>query len=102
YSPDPQHMNYYSRYESDWDYFWDYQVNHMYIRYFNWNFIGREADIQDAGWQSGFREAEYPDNHANNAYYFIPLLLGLFGMIFHFSSDWKRALAILALFLVTG
>lgn len=102
YSPDPNHLDYYSRYDSDWDFFWDYQVNHMYVRYFNWNFIGREADIQDAGWQSGFKEAPYPNNRANNAYYFIPFLLGLFGMIYHFSSDWKRALAVLALFLVTG
>ncbi len=102
YSPAPDHLDYYSRYESDWGYFWDYQVNHMYIRYFNWNFIGREADIQDAGWRSGFQEPAYPNNKASNAYYFIPFLLGLFGMIFHFSSDWKRALAILALFIVTG
>lgn len=102
YSPDPRHMDYYSRYDSDWDFFWDYQVNHMYLRYFNWNFIGREADIQDAGWQSGFNEAQYPYNKANNAYYFIPFLIGLFGLIFHFSSDWKRAFAVLALFIVTG
>lgn len=102
HSPDPNHLDYYSRYDSDWDFFWDYQVNHMYIRYFNWNFIGREADIQDAGWQSGFKEAPYPDNFASNAYFYIPFLLGLFGMIFHFSSDWQRALAILSLFLVTG
>lgn len=102
YSPDPNHINFYSRYSSDWNFFWEYQVNHMYVRYFNWNFIGREADIQDAGWRSGIQEPAYPNNAASNAYYFIPFLLGLFGMIFHFSSDWKRALAILALFLVTG
>jgi len=102
YSPAPNHLEYYAQYDSDWDYFWDYQVNHMYIRYFNWNFIGREADIQDAGWRSGIQEPQYPDNAASNAYFFIPFLLGLFGMIFHFTSDWKRASAILALFLVTG
>ncbi|SMO38208.1 protein O-mannosyl-transferase family [Gracilimonas mengyeensis] len=102
YSPDPRHMDYYSRYESDWQFFWDYQVNHMYVRYFNWNFIGREADIQDAGWQSGFTEEEYPNNFASNYYFFIPFLLGLFGMIFHFTQDWKRAFAILTLFIVTG
>ncbi len=102
YSQDPRHVQYYSRYDSDWDYFWDYQVNHMYIRYFNWNFIGRQSDIQDTGWYSGFDKAKYPDNRASNAYYFIPFLLGLFGLIFHFTSDWRRALAILALFLVTG
>lgn len=102
YSPDPRHLEYYAQYASDWEFFWEYQVNHMYIRYFNWNFIGREADIQDAGWRSGFKEPAYPDNKASNAYFFIPFLLGLFGMIYHFSSDWKRALSVLALFIVTG
>jgi hypothetical protein len=102
HSQDPRDVAFYARYDSDWDFFWDYQVNHMYIRYFNWNFIGRSADIQDTGWQSGFGEEKYPENRASNAYYFIPFLLGLFGMIFHFSSDWRRALAILVLFVVTG
>ena len=102
YSPDPRHLDYYARYSSDLDFFWNYQVNHMYIRYFNWNFIGREADIQDAGWRSGIKEPAYPDNKASNAYFFIPFLLGLFGMIYHFSNDWKRAFSVLALFIVTG
>ena len=102
YSPAPNHIDYYSRYNSDWDFFWDYQVNHMYIRYFNWNFVGRSADVQDAGWQSGFSAPAYPSNKASNAYFFIPFLLGLFGMIYHFNSDWKRAFAVLALFIVTG
>lgn len=102
HSQDPRDVAYYARYSSDLDFFLNYQVNHMYIRYFNWNFIGRQADIQDTGWRSGFEEAKYPNNKANNAYYFIPFLLGIFGLIFHFTSDWKRAVAVLALFLVTG
>ncbi|MTI87534.1 MAG: DUF2723 domain-containing protein [Balneolaceae bacterium] len=102
YSTNPQHIDFYSRYDSDWNFFWDYQVNHMYLRYFNWNFVGRDADVQDAGWQAGFSETEYPNNAAHNSYFYIPLILGLFGMIFHFRSDWKRAFAVLALFIVTG
>ncbi len=102
YSPDPRHLEFYSRYDSDWDYFWDYQVNHMYIRYFNWNFIGRAADIQDTGWQSGFSPPKYPSNRASNSFFYIPFLLGLFGLIYHFSSDWRRALAVGVLFIVTG
>ncbi|MCG8374765.1 MAG: DUF2723 domain-containing protein [Balneolales bacterium] len=102
WSSDPRHVNYYSRYSSDLSYFVNYQINHMYVRYFNWNFIGREADIQDAGWQSGFGEPGYPENRASNAYFFIPFLLGLFGMIYHFSNDWRRAFAVLTLFIVTG
>ncbi len=102
YSTSPQHMRQYSRYSSDWDYFLDYQINHMYVRYFNWNFIGRDADIQDAGWQSGFTETEYEDNPAHNSYFYIPFLLGLLGMVFHFQKDWKRALSVMVLFIMTG
>ena len=68
----PNHLSYYARYDSDLEYFWGYQVRHMYIRYFNWNFVGRVSDIQDTGWQSGFEEEKYPENRASNAYYFIP------------------------------
>lgn len=102
YSYDPSHMQQYAKYESDWDFFIDYQVNHMYIRYFNWNFIGRESDIQDAGWQAGFTESEHENNPAHNSYYFLPFLLGLFGMLYHFQRDWRRALSVLLLFFMTG
>lgn len=102
YSRNPSHMQAYARYSSDWDYFWSYQVNHMYLRYFNWNFIGRESDIQDAGWQAGFSESPYEDNPAHNSYFYLPFLLGLFGMFFHFQKDWKRAFTVLVLFIMTG
>ena len=102
YSGNPQHVRRYAQYNSDWDFFWDYQVNHMYVRYFNWNFIGRDSDIQDASWQAGFTETDNEDNPAHNSYYYIPFLLGLFGMLFHFQKDWKRALSVLALFVFTG
>ncbi|HLR25006.1 MAG TPA: DUF2723 domain-containing protein [Fodinibius sp.] len=102
YSSNPQHLQQYRKYSSDLDFFLDYQVYHMYIRYFNWNFIGRDADFQDAGWQAGFSDSQNEDNPAHNSYYYIPFLLGLFGMLFHFQKDWKRALSVLVLFLMTG
>jgi len=102
HSQAPNHLSYYSRYDSDLHYFWDYQVRHMYLRYFNWNFVGRVSDIQDTGWQSGFGSEKYPENKASNAYYFIPLLLGLLGILYHFRADRNRALAVLVLFIVTG
>jgi len=102
YSSNPQHMQQYAQYSSDWDFFLRYQVNHMYWRYFAWNFIGRDADIQDAGWQAGFSDTEHEDNPAHNSYFYIPFLVGLFGMLFHFQNDWKRALSVLALFVFTG
>lgn len=102
YSPQGNHMQEYARYSSDLDFFVNYQIYHMYIRYFNWNFIGRESDIQDTGWQAGFSESPYEDNPAHNSYYYLPFLLGLFGFIFHFQKDWKRALSVLTLFIMTG
>jgi len=102
YSQEPRHLQKYAEYNSDLDYFMNYQINHMYIRYFNWNFVGRESDIQDTGWDAGFSESRYKDNPANNNYFFLPFLLGLLGMLFHFKNDWKRAFAVTILFIVTG
>lgn len=97
-----RHLQYYSNFESDWDFFWSYQVNHMYLRYFNWNFIGRDSDIQDAGWYAGFTDSRHKDNPAHSYYFFLPFILGLIGLIYHFQKDWKRGLSVLALFFLTG
>jgi hypothetical protein len=102
YSFEPQHLQQYAKYSSDWDYFWNYQVKHMYIRYFNWNFIGRNSDIQGANWQAGFSKSHHQNNPAHNSYYYLPFLLGLFGFLYHFQRDWKRALSVLILFIMTG
>ncbi len=110
YSPDPSHMRVYARYNSDWDFFWKYQVGHMYVRYFLWNFVGRAADTQDAPAITGLFPGETdhilyqtPSERAGrNAYYALPLLIGLVGAGFHFSRDWRRAFSVLMLFLLTG
>lgn len=102
HSAQPQHMQYYSQFDSDLSYFLNYQINHMYVRYFNWNFIGREADIQDTGWYAGFSETRHVNNPANSGYFYLPLLIGLFGFLYHFRNDWKRGFSILALFILTG
>jgi hypothetical protein len=84
-------------------FFFSYQLNFMYMRYFMWNFAGRQNDIQGHGnpihgnWISGITawdEArlgpqDVPDsmkNRARNVYYCLPLILGLIGMIF----QWQR------------
>lgn len=97
-----RHLQKYAQYDSDWDFFIKYQIGHMYLRYFNWNFIGKDSDLQDAPWQAGFSKSRHADNPAHNSYYYLPFLLGLFGLIFHFQNDWKRALSVLALFVMTG
>ena len=104
----PQHIQEYARYSSDADFFWSYQVGHMYWRYFMWQFVGKAADTQDAGWISGIGgkgdlASLTPSERAGrNAYYGLPLLLGLLGLLFHFQRDWRRAFAVLVLFIVTG
>ncbi|HQT91255.1 MAG TPA: DUF2723 domain-containing protein, partial [Candidatus Kryptobacter bacterium] len=101
---DPAHVQNYQKYSSDWDFFANYQVNHMFLRYLGWNFIGRAGDIQDApiaftkapeGWFDGTRG--YPAK-----YFGIPLLIALFGLWYHFKKDWKFGLAFLSLFVVMG
>lgn len=96
------HQSKYAEYDSDWSFFWQYQVGHMYMRYFMWNFTGRDSDVQDAAWYSGFGSTENEDSPANNAFYFIPLFVGLLGMFYHFTKDWKRAFSVLVLFVATG
>lgn len=102
HSSQPRHLDYYANFSSDFDYFIRYQVNHMYLRYFNWNFIGRASDVQDSGWYSGFGESRDAGNPANAGYFYLPFLLGLLGLLYHFRSDWRRAFSILALFFLTG
>ena len=111
YSASSQHWSHYARYDSDWEFFWKYQVGHMYVRYFLWQFSGRESDIQDARAITGISalDGEYetffqtPSERASrNKYFALPLLLGLLGMLYHFNNDWRRAFSVLVLFVVTG
>ncbi|MFW5955175.1 MAG: DUF2723 domain-containing protein, partial [Rhodothermales bacterium] len=114
HSSDPNHIRIYQQYESDADFFWRYQVGHMYFRYFLWNFMGRANDVQGAPAITGFRfidervEPEPPllqtpsEQASRNRYFALPLLLGLIGAGFHFSRDWRRAFAVGVLFLMTG
>lgn len=102
HSSQPHHLEYYANFQSDFQFFMQYQINHMYMRYLFWNFIGREADIQDTGWYSGFSTTRHADNPANSGYFYLPLLLALFGMLYHFRKDWRRAISVFALFFLTG
>jgi len=111
WSMEGSHIDVYRRYDSDLEFFLQYQLGHMYWRYFFWNFAGRAGDAQDAPWITGLAgESEtsgttyesISERMARNVYFGLPLLLGLLGMAFHFSRDWRRALAVLALFLIMG
>ncbi len=102
-------------------FFMNYQFGHMYLRYFLWNFAGRQNDIPSEGkiskgnWKSGIGfidtmllgdqdklPRDLKNNKANNQYYFLPLIFGLIGLFFHVKTDPKRFYAILSIFLLTG
>lgn len=99
-------------------YFISYQVNWMYLRYFCWNFVGKQNDVQghggklDGNWITGVsfidgeKEANLPPslakNKAKNKFYGLPLILGIIGLLFHFSRKNKDAFVVLLLFLFTG
>jgi hypothetical protein len=61
----------------------------MYLRYFGWNFIGKEADWQGAPVKFGQLFA-------------LPLLLGLIGFVYHWKIDQKMAFIMTIFFVLTG
>ncbi|MEI7500343.1 MAG: DUF2723 domain-containing protein [Bacteroidota bacterium] len=100
-------------------FFWNYQLIHMYYRYFMWNFVGKQNDTQgmgnklDGNWKSGITfidkirlgSQDIPENRkskGDNSFYFLPLLLGLIGVYFTLRNDKQSAWVIFLLFLMTG
>ena len=103
------------------NFFLKYQIGHMYLRYFMWNFVGRQNDIQGHGdklhgnWISGISEIDnsrlgdqsllpinLQNNKGNNKYYFLPLLLGLIGLVYQLMKGSKDGIVVLSLFIMTG
>jgi Protein of unknown function (DUF2723) len=89
YSTEPQHQGIYTKYSSDSDFFMRYQLDHMFLRYFLWQYAGMDGDQQDAGvnWKQ---------------LYGIPLLFGLIGCYYHFKKDRKMWFVFLTFFMVMG
>ncbi|WP_461632161.1 glycosyltransferase family 117 protein [Labilibaculum euxinus] len=105
-------------------FFLTYQVNHMYWRYFMWNFVGRQNDIQGHGdilngnWISGIpfidemkignQDKLYPEmanKKSRNTYFFLPFILGLIGLFYHYKSSKKGKqdfFVVMLLFIFTG
>ena len=98
-----------------------YQVNFMYLRYFMWNFVGRQNDNQGHGgltkgnWISGFKFTDglrlgnqnyLPDEAKNapsrNTYFMLPLILGLLGFFFYSFTAKQDNWLVILLFLFTG
>jgi Protein of unknown function (DUF2723) len=83
------------------------QIGHMYMRYFMWNFAGREGDDQGSDWlgpRQWFEKvpAAIADNKARNNFFMIPLILGLIGMYCQFVKDTKSFAVVGMLFIMTG
>lgn len=85
----------------------EYQIGHMYMRYFMWNFVGRESDMDGAGWLSILDAGKdvppaIADNEGRNNFLMLPLILGLIGLFFHYTSDKKNFAFVGMLFILTG
>ena len=99
----------------------EFQFGYMYWRYFMWNFTGRQNDVQgqlddlNGNWISGIKfidewhlgsqenlPSDVLNNEARNTYYFLPLILGIIGLLFHFMNDKKTFWVLLVFFLFTG
>ncbi len=132
YSDDPQHVNFYRDWmgmtETQSPTFLDnigflmsYQTGFMYARYFAWNFIGRQSDEQGHGdythgnWISGIKSIDairlgsqdhlpqsIVTNKAYNRFYFLPFIIGLIGVFWHFKRNQKDAGIVGLLFFFTG
>ncbi|MBO7299968.1 MAG: DUF2723 domain-containing protein [Tidjanibacter sp.] len=102
-------------------YFFDYQLNFMYWRYFLWNFVGRQSDnqsvgeITDGNWLSGIKpidEAmlgpqdnlpdEMANNKARNRYFFLPFILGLIGLVWQLGKNPRYFSVVVWLFVMMG
>jgi MFS family permease len=131
---DPRHVQFYKNYLGltdeqkpsaidNFSFFIRYQVIQMYWRYFLWNYVGRQNDIQniqgeaDGGnWISGISFVDkmfgrgdiskqpkgVRDSFANNKLYGLPFILGILGIVIQIRHDKRNALIVGLLFLFTG
>ena len=131
YSDDPRHVQEYkslmgfddSHFAGIFDnvsYLFKYQIGNMYMRYFMWNFVGRQNDDQGAGiYQGQFLSGIKPidammlgdqshlppsivESSAYTRFFFLPLILGLLGAVWHFKRNEKDAGIVGLLFFFTG
>ena len=98
-----------------------YQFGYMYGRYFMWNFVGRQNDTQgnldifNGNWLSGIdfidearlgSQQKLPpqvlENKGRNTYYFLPLILGIIGLLFQIKWDKENFYTLFLFFLFTG
>ena len=98
-----------------------YQIGWMYLRYFGWNFVGKQNDIQgfgnkrDANTLSGISAVDnallgnqdklpqsMKQNKANNRLFALPFILGILGILYQYKQDKKGSFVSFLLFFFTG
>ncbi len=102
------------------EYMFKFQFGYMYWRYFLWNFVGKKDDIQgkynkNGEWLSGISfideiihgsqenlPSDVLDNKGRNTYFFLPLILGIIGLIFQISKDPRQFWVLFVFFIFTG
>ena len=106
---------------SNMRYLFEYQIGYMYVRYFMWNFTGRQNDVQgrydilNGNWISGIPfidsirlgnqselSSDILNNKARNTYFFLPFILGLIGLFFLYVQDKNKFWVLMLFFLFTG
>lgn len=102
-------------------YMFNFQFGYMYMRYFMWNFTGRQNDNQgrltnmDGNWISGIKiidewrlgnqeglPTDLKENPGRNTYYFLPLVLGLLGAVYQSTRNPRSFWVLFSLFIYTG
>ncbi|MEE9363894.1 MAG: DUF2723 domain-containing protein [Cellulophaga sp.] len=102
------------------EYMIEFQFGYMYWRYFMWNFVGKQDDKQGrynnhGNWLSGIDivdsqflgsqenlPSDIKDHKSRNTYFFLPLILGVIGIVFQITKNPKQFWVLLVFFLFTG
>src|SRR5690606_14369483 len=130
---DPSHIRFYREYlglaegeqptsADNYKFFFNYQINWMWWRYFMWNYAGRQNDFEGQGepkngnWISGIKPIDkmrgvgdldmmadgYRNNPARNQLYFLPFALGILGLVYQFNRRKRDGFVVALLFFFTG
>ena len=98
------------------NFLFSWQIYQMYIRYFLWNFVGRYNDHDgqtsttdiNGNWTSGWFDGGkhlpkfITQSNTYTPLYALPLIIGLFGMIYHFKRNKQDASVIALLYFFMG
>ena len=88
-------------------YMFTHQIGWMYLRYFFFNFAGRESDNQNADWigpRQWFEKLPptLAENQGRNNFFMIPFVLGLVGMFYQSVNNTRNFVVVALLFVLTG